>query len=438
MEPRIQYAKTSDGVSIAYSTVGEGTPLIAMPVPGFSHTELSWQMFGAVSQPLAAKHRYITYDARGTGLSDRGAIDFSLEAMLRDLEAVIERFGVDSFVLLSWVSAAPIAVKYAATNPERVSHLILADAWTNFSDISESTAYKAGLPLLGADWVVFTATFAQVLWAYANPEFGRAFAEFIRVCCEPEVMWAIWKAWADLDVTEFLPQISAPTLVVQNKDSRWVSSDVGQRLAAAIPEARLAFIDDITYAPLPDLISEFLESTGQPSPSTPAAPESPLRTVLFTDIVGHTGMMSRLGDEYGREILREHERITRDVLAAHGGTEIKTMGDGFMASFISVTKSVECAIALQRAFAERESDEPLKVRVGLNAGEPIEEDGDLFGATVILASRIAAKANGGEILVADAIRGLSSGKGFLFADRGEFVAKGFEDPVRLSEVRWRE
>ena len=90
-----------------------------------------------------------------------------------------------------------------------------------------------------------------------------------------------------------------------------------------------------------------------------------------------------------------------------------------------------------RAFAEREG-EPLSVRVGLNAGEPIEEDGDLFGATVILASRIAAKAEGGEILVADTVRGLCSGKRFLFADRGDFVAKGIEEPVRISEVGWRD
>jgi class 3 adenylate cyclase len=147
-------------------------------------------------------------------------------------------------------------------------------------------------------------------------------------------------------------------------------------------------------------------------------------------------MMSRLGDEAGRAVLREHEDITRDVLKQHGGTEVKTMGDGFMASFASVTKAVECAIALQRAFAEREG-EPLAVRVGLNAGEPIEEDGDLFGATVILASRIAAKAEGGEILVSDNVRSLSSGKNFLFAGRGEFEAKGIEEPVRIYEVRWR-
>ncbi len=160
--------------------------------------------------------------------------------------------------------------------------------------------------------------------------------------------------------------------------------------------------------------------------------------MLFTDLVGHTEMMSRLGDEAGRALLREHENITREVLKLHGGTEVKTMGDGFMASFGSVTRAVECAIALQRSIAERASDEPLNVRVGLNAGEPIEEDGDLFGATVILASRIAAKADGGEILVADTVRGLCSGKGFLFADRGDFVAKGFEEPVRVYEVRWRD
>ena len=139
-------------------------------------------------------------------------------------------------------------------------------------------------------------------------------------------------------------------------------------------------------------------------------------------------------------MLREHERITREVLKANGGTEVKTMGDGFMASFGCVTNAVECAVALQRAFARVQAASrrtASRCACGLNAGEPIEEDGDLFGATVILASRIAAKADGGEILVADTVRGLCTGKGFLFADRGEFVAKGFEDPVRIYEVSWR-
>src|SRR3990172_1978530 len=113
---------------------------------------------------------------------------------------------------------------------------------------------------------------------------------------------------------------------------------------------------------------------------------------------------------------------------------------GFMASFASVTKAVKCAIALQREFEERnrDSNERLRVRVGLNAGEPIAEDGDLFGATVILAARIAAHAEEREIVIAEAVRHLLAGKGFMFADRGQFVPKGFDDAVRLHSVRWRD
>jgi class 3 adenylate cyclase len=148
-------------------------------------------------------------------------------------------------------------------------------------------------------------------------------------------------------------------------------------------------------------------------------------------------MMRRLGDERGREVLREHERITRDLLKQHGGAEVKTMGDGFMGSFGSVAKAMDCAIALQRAFAAHQG-EPLAVRVGLNAGEPIEEDGDLFGATVIMASRICAQQGAGEILIPEPLRHLLTGKSYVYADRGEAMLKGFEDAVRLYEVRWRE
>jgi class 3 adenylate cyclase len=147
-------------------------------------------------------------------------------------------------------------------------------------------------------------------------------------------------------------------------------------------------------------------------------------------------MMQRLGDAKGRDVLREHERLTREALVQHGGTEIKTDGDSFMASFASVTAGIECAIALQRAFSDREG-EPLDVRMGLSAGEPIEDHGDLFGSTVILAARIKEQARAGEILVPDTVRALLAGKGFGFADRGEFAPKGFDETVRLFEVRWR-
>src|SRR3990172_2710775 len=194
-------------------------------------------------------------------------------------------------------------------------------------------------------------------------------------------------------------------------------------------------------------------------------------------------MTQRLGDARAREVLREHERIVRAALAAHGGAEVKTMGDGFMASFGSATGALECAVAIQRAFAERNASlpaqtealearpersrrgraepqpsahasrafaradrsvdaEPIRVRIGLNAGESVAEEGpdgrgDLFGTAVNLAARIAGQAEGGEVLASDVVRQLVAGKGFLFADRGDAVLRGFEDPVRLYEVRWR-
>ncbi|MCI0883896.1 MAG: adenylate/guanylate cyclase domain-containing protein, partial [Chloroflexi bacterium] len=161
---------------------------------------------------------------------------------------------------------------------------------------------------------------------------------------------------------------------------------------------------------------------------------------LFTDVEGSTPLTQRLGDAKARELLREHERMVREALKAHGGSEVKTMGDGFMTSFGSATKALECAIAIQRAFAERNdsAEEPIKVRIGLNAGEPIAEDEDLFGTTVNMAARICAKAGGGEILAPIVVRELVAGKEFLFSDRGETELRGFEDPVRVFEVSWQD
>jgi class 3 adenylate cyclase len=250
----------------------------------------------------------------------------------------------------------------------------------------------------------------------------------------------------DTDVRDVLGQVQSPTLVIHSETDKAVPFEHARRLAGGIPNATLAHYKG-DHAPIGhyDEINTLVKEFVLPDVAAAATPiashtDSGVRTVLFTDLVGHTEMMRRLGDNRGREVLREHERITRDLLREFGGAEVKTMGDGFMASFGSVTKAMDCAIALQRAFAEHDAagGEPLQVRVGLNAGEPIEEDGDLFGSTVILASRIAAKAGAGEILIPEPLRHLLTGKSYVYADRGETMLKGFEDAVRLYEVRWRE
>ena len=125
MEPRIQYAKTEDGVDIAYATEGDGPPLVRVPAPGPAHVQRDWAIWPNVLPPLTRAFRVILYDPRGTSLSDRDAIDYSMEAMMRDLEAVVDRTGLGSFALWAFTDAVPIAVTYAATFPDRVSHLIL-------------------------------------------------------------------------------------------------------------------------------------------------------------------------------------------------------------------------------------------------------------------------------------------------------------------------
>ena len=161
-------------------------------------------------------------------------------------------------------------------------------------------------------------------------------------------------------------------------------------------------------------------------------------SILFTDVEGSTALTQQLGDEGARDVLRAHEVIVRQELRDHDGAEIKTMGDGFMASFGSAIGAVACAIALQLRFAVHNDSagQQLLIRVGMNAGEPISEDDDLFGTAVIAAARIGAQAHGGQILVSDVVRQLVAGKGFSFTDRGEVHLQGFDDPMRLHEVRW--
>lgn len=161
---------------------------------------------------------------------------------------------------------------------------------------------------------------------------------------------------------------------------------------------------------------------------------------------GSTTLTQRLGDAKAQEVLREHNTIVRDALKVHGGSEIKHTGDGIMASFGSASRALECAIAMQRAFDERNSGvgahgraplpEPVRVRIGLNAGEPVAEERDLFGTAVPLAARVCARAEPGQVLAANVVREMSAGKGFLFSDCGDVVLRGFEDPVRLYELRW--
>jgi class 3 adenylate cyclase/pimeloyl-ACP methyl ester carboxylesterase len=445
MEPRIQYTTTSDGVGIAWADGGQGPALLSCGGTPWTHVQELFAMWGAAFEAFFRLFRWVSFDARGSGMSERDVAGVSAETLLLDARAVIDAAKLDRFIVLAdpgSILAISTCLRLAIAYPERVTHVVLESPFQNTRELADTPIGRTNLALAELDWTVYLQTLFRVLLGLdaASSEIIEAYVAAVGGWVDQPVGIQYVRAGENLDVSDLLPQVSQPALVLRN-DPIFVPARCCQRVAAKIPGAQFRQYADPTYVQGAELIRAFVaQSSPPPAQEAPAA--SPFRTVLFTDLVGHTEMMSRLGDDKGRDVLREHERITREVLKANGGTEVKTMGDGFMASFGSVTKAVECAVALQRAIDERNAgrDDPvgrLSVRVGLNAGEPIEEDGDLFGATVILASRIAAKAEGGEILVADTVRGLCSGKGFLFADRGEFVAKGFEEPVRVYEIGWR-
>jgi class 3 adenylate cyclase len=446
MEPRIQYAKTKDGVSIAFWTLGQGTPCVQMPNPPFSHIQLEWQNpdWRRWYERLAEKRKLVRYDGRGTGLSDRKAADYSVDAHMLDLQAVVERLGVQRFILVGPVTVAPIATAYAARHPEAVSQLVLWCPWARRG--ARAQAIRALRE--SGDWELFTEALAQAQFGWSAGEKAHSQAAYLGECVTAETASAIFNALAEFDVSAVLSQVRSPALILQRRQVAVLSGvEFAQGLASGIPDARLALLEGASLFPwIGDMdaalaaMDEFLGEGEEPARVAEAPEAGAFRTVLFTDVAGSTSMMHRLGDEKGRAVLREHERITRQALKSHGGTEVKSLGDGFMACFSSATRALECAVAMQRAFAARNeaAEEPIRVRIGLNAGEPIAEDEDLFGTAVNLAARIAAKAEGGEILASDVVRQLVAGKGFLFSDRGDVVLRGFEDPVRLYEVRWEE
>jgi class 3 adenylate cyclase/pimeloyl-ACP methyl ester carboxylesterase len=453
MEPRIQYARTADGVSIAFYAMGEGMPLVAFTGPPFSHIQMAWQIpeWRRFREQLAERRMVIGYDSRGTGLSDRDATGFSLDAQMLDLEAVVDYLGLQQLALFASTYGGPMAIAYAARHPERISHLILWCTYARGSDFLQSPQVGAIRGLLNQDWQLFTETVSHVYMGWPEGKPARQFAAWLRESVTQEAAAAAYGVLNEVDVSPLLGQVRSPTLVFHRREYPLVGVDIATGLASRILDARLVLLEGASAIPflgdtgaLSRAIDEFLSEGEEPTHAAEAPEAGAFRTVLFTDVEGSTSMMQRLGDAKGRAVLREHERITREALKAHSGTEVKTMGDGFMACFSSATRALECAIAMQRAFAEQNAQvgaqhaAPLHVRIGLNAGEPIEEEKDLFGTAVILAARIAAKAEGGEILASDVVRQLVAGKGFLFSDRGDVVLRGFEDPVRLYEVRWRE
>ncbi len=455
----IHFAHASDGVTIAYSSIGAGPPLL-VTAGWVSHLELDLENphYGQFLEGLSdsGRRRLIRFDARGVGLSDREAMDISAESRARDFEAVVDQLGLEKVAIFAWSMSGPPAIIYAAAHPERVSHLVLYATFARSNESGRESLGKALVDLIRADWRIGSRAVVDFVHPNADREAADSFTYYARNSASGDTAAGLLEeAFFHTDVRAYLDRLTMPTLVLHRREDQAFPMDCGRELASLLPHAHFVPLPGDVHVPflgntasIIDAVNDFLNAGDHHAPApveeahehVHAEPTGGLQTILFTDMEGSTGLTQRLGDAQAQELVRLHNAIVRDALHNYGGIEIKHTGDGIMATFNSAARAVDCAIAIQRGCDEHARDHPtspFQVRIGLNAGEPVAEDDDLFGIAVQLASRVCTHATPGQILASNVVRELAAGKRFLWSDAGTVALRGFDDPVRLYEVKWR-
>jgi class 3 adenylate cyclase len=434
-----QYAKSGDA-SIAYQVVGDG-PIDLIVVLGFAtHLELQWEMppFARFFERLSSFSRVIVFDKRGTGLSDPVSEAPTLELRIDDVRAVMDAAGSRRAALFGVSEGGPMSILFAATHPERVSALVLHGAmgrtteapdypWASPAEALRESAAEFIAPYWGQDArgmvELFAPSFAE------DPQAVELTARMERSAASPAMVQQIFEMFLDIDVRSILPTIHVPTLLLHRRGDRVVNRRAGEELAAQIPGARyveLSGIDHLPWAGDSDAvlgeIEEFL--TGARSA---AEPDRVLVTVMFTDIVGSTERAAELGDLRWRELLAAHQAAVRRELKRFRGREVKTLGDGHLATFDGPARAIRCG----RAIAEAARSTGLEMRIGLHTGEVEVMDDDVGGIAVHIAARVGALAGPGEVLVSSTVKDLVAGSGIQFEDRGSQRLKGISDEWRL-------
>jgi pimeloyl-ACP methyl ester carboxylesterase len=430
----------SDGVSIAYKVHGDG-PIDIVLVPGFvSHVDLFWEEPHAARllRRLASFARLVVYDKRGQGLSDRTGGPPTLEESMDDLRAVMEAADAGPAVIFGISEGGPMSALFAATHPDLVSSLVL---YGTFARVLASPDHPVGVPAEALDAFLemvkteWGGPVASDLWApsLAGQEaFERWWARLLRFGTSPSGAVALFDLYRDLDARAILPAIHAPSLVLHRSDDRVVPVGQGRYLAEHIPDARyveLSGRDHLLTAgdqdALVDEIEEFLVGSRRAH-----EPERALATVLFTDIVGSTERTGELGDRRWRHLLERHNDVVRRQLAIHRGGEVKTLGDGFFATFDGPARAIRCAAAI------RDDLEAIGIviRAGIHTGEVEVIGDDLSGMAVNIGARIGALAEPGEVCVSSTVRELVVGSGLDFAERGAYDLKGAPGEWRLHAV----
>ena len=437
IRPETRYARSGD-VHIAYQVFGEGE-LDVVLVNGFvTHVELVWEseMFARALEGLASFARVITFDRRGSGLSDPVAEAPGLEQRMDDVRAVMDAAGSERAALIGISEGVPMSILFAATYPDRVQALVCCGGlarstqdvdypWAAPAEALLQSGLEFVIPHWGEGAMIDLAAPSQA----DNPESRAFFARMERASASPGMLVALAQMFLELDVRDVVPTVHAPTLILHRRHDRLVNVRHSRWLAEHMPNARLVEIpgdDHILWTQHPEVafaeIQEFLTGTRY-APE----PERILATVVFTDIVDSTRTAAELGDRRWREALERHQRTVRSALDRFDGHEVKTIGDGFLATFDGPARAIRCA----QAILDSSEELGVHVRAGVHTGECEVMGEDIGGIAVHIAARVSSLAGPNEVLVSRTVKDLVAGSGIEFSERGAHTLKGVPDTWQL-------
>ena len=434
MAPAIRYARAGD-VSIAYQVWGEGELELVFASGPASNVDLMWDLppVARLCERLGRFARVCWFDRRGTGVSDVTEGPPTLEQHMEDLAAVVDACGFERPALLGSSEAGRMALLYAATYPERVRSVVLSGVTSYGAAVMRPDVERALRELVTERWGTGGLLDFFAPSHAGDAAYREAYGRLERGAVSPAMALRLLSLSARMDVRAILPAVQVPVLVLHRRDDRFAPIEAAREMAAALPNGRLLEFDGVDNplwagdnAAMLDAAEEFL--TGH---LPQREPDRVLASVLFTDVVGSTERAAALGDAAWRELLDGHHRAIRRELARHRGSEVKTVGDGFVATFDGPARCVRAAQAAIRAVQDATG---LEVRAGIHTGEIELLDDDIAGVAVHIAARVAAQAAPGEVLVSRTVRDLVVGSGLEFEDRGVHRLRGVPDEWQLLAV----
>jgi class 3 adenylate cyclase len=416
---------------------GEG-PIDLIFIPGFiSHVELIWDepLLSRFFERLSAFARVIVFDKRGQGLSDPVSGAPILEERMDDVLAVLDAAGSDCAAFLGISEGGPLAMMFAATYPERVSALILYGTLvkgTYSDDYPWAPSSELWEMYFEIPWGEGSSLNLLAPSMALDEEFLRRWARFERMSSSPGMVRQILRMAARVDAREILPTVAVPTLILHRTGDTTIPVEVARYMAERIPGAKyvelpgddhLWFVGDIES--VNEEIQEFLTGT-----RSPVEPDRVLATVMFTDIVDSTRRAAELGDRGWRDLVERHDQLIRQQLGRYRGREVKTMGDGFLATFDGPARGIRAAVDARDAVHGL----GIEIRAGLHTGEVEVMNGDVRGIAVNIGARVGSAAEAGEVLVSRTVTDLVAGSGIKFADRGLHSLKGVPGEWQLYAV----